>query len=438
MKKQIFTVLLAFAFGLGITLIASTESMAVHKGSTGLTCGSCHTMHSSQGNATMGNSTGSLRLIRGAASGATKTAELCLTCHADNGGSGDKQFNTSVWLTTPPKVYIDTKAGSGNSAASGVLDAAVPFTKIGAGGDFSAVGTFAAGLWTLNAADTGGAGAASLGKGHSIEETQANALPPGNNVTGVSVGGLLSGLTPFTCTSCHDAHGTTVTTNGINFFRNLKADTNNRGANAWTDMSTYGDLAKTYVGAAGGTAATGSAIAAATNIWPVIDAGLTTQNVYTYKNAAVTLNGKGFGAVANVGISAFCAQCHGAWHEKLADGAGTWLSSNTNGANDWNRHPVNNFLNDSDQLSGSGSQIIDVTNYGAAGVGLPTANATTSTVYYLDTQLTSKVFCLSCHFAHGGPYNDGLRWDHTSAVSSGSQIGVALLNTVGCQQCHNK
>lgn len=434
MKKQILTVLLTFTFGLGLTLLASTGAMAVHKGSTGLTCGSCHTMHSSQGNATMGSANGSLRLIRGAGATTATTAGLCLTCHAENGGSAGTSFNTGGWATTPPKVYLTT-----NWTATDPID----FSAVGAGGDFGYIGNYNGTDWNLAGAPEHGAAGTdnsnALGKGHSLELAQVTALPPGNNVTGVSVGAALTGTTPFTCTSCHDAHGTSVTTNGINFFRNLKADTNNRGANAWSNMATYGDVAQTYVGAAAGSATGGSNVALASNIWPVINVAASTQNVYTYDNKAVTLNGKSIGGAGTVGISAFCAQCHGAWHEKLADGAGGW-SNNTNGANDWNRHPVNNFLNDGTTASGSGNTIVDTAAYGFAGTktSLPTANATTSTKYYMDTAATSKVFCLSCHFAHGGPYNDGLRWNHTASVSSGDQVGNTITSSVGCNQCHNK
>ena len=49
-----------------------------------------------------------------------------------------------------------------------------------------------------------------------------------------------------------------------------------------------------------------------------------------------------------------------------------------------------------------------------------------------------RVFCLSCHFAHGGPHYDALRWDYTSAVSSGSQFGNPIPSNKGCQLCHNR
>ena len=49
MKRLILTTLLAFAFGIGLSLLVATPSMAVHKGAGPLTCGACHTMHSSQG-----------------------------------------------------------------------------------------------------------------------------------------------------------------------------------------------------------------------------------------------------------------------------------------------------------------------------------------------------------------------------------------------------
>jgi len=66
MKKHLLIALIALGLGLGLTLMVSTPSMAVHKGSGDLQCGNCHTMHSSQGGtsgASMGGGSGSFILF---------------------------------------------------------------------------------------------------------------------------------------------------------------------------------------------------------------------------------------------------------------------------------------------------------------------------------------------------------------------------------------
>jgi hypothetical protein len=142
-------------------------------------------------------------------------------------------------------------------------------------------------------------------------------------------------------------------------------------------------------------------------------------------------------AIDYVGISLFCAQCHGAWHEEISTGNGETNS-------DWRRHPVNNPIGDGTPLSGGGITITDWTHY-SSGTGItdgvnrvPAANAAGGFNQYTADASTDMVFCLSCHFAHGSKYYDILRWDYTSAVASGSQTGRGVASNVGCQQCHNR
>ncbi len=75
------------------------------------------------------------------------------------------------------------------------------------------------------------------------------------------------------------------------------------------------------------------------------------------------------------------------------------------------------------------------------GFKLPVANTGTSLdqeFYYADADNEDKVFCLSCHFAHGGPYCDALRWDYITNVVQGDQTGNAIPSNLGCQQCHSR
>ena len=75
---------------------------------------------------------------------------------------------------------------------------------------------------------------------------------------------------------------------------------------------------------------------------------------------------------------------------------------------------------------------------GATKVPMRSFNAVAGARYYGTTAGGGYVFCLSCHYAHGGPNFDALRWSHASSVSAGNQVGVGVASNVGCQQCHNR
>jgi len=160
------------------------------------------------------------------------------------------------------------------------------------------------------------------------------------------------------------------------------------------------------------------------------------QNVY----AAGSVKGDQAGGTA---FSNFCAQCHQNWHESIS-------TTNASG-DDWKRHPVDNPITDTSPNSGAGVEITRFDNYNtnpvpsplALGTStgatkLPAMQATGAGAYYFADDAADRVFCLSCHYAHGGPNNDILRWNYTSAVSAGSQTGNAIATNVGCQQCHNR
>lgn len=396
MKKLIVAAIMVFAVA-ALLMVTATPSEAVHGGSGSLTCGQCHTMHSSQGGTdspNMGTATGSTLLLR--VSAGKSISDLCLSCHAEDGDYAGTTFNSGGWATTPPKV-LRTGAGA-----------------LGSGGDFASIlsnpGT---GIYTPFANDAGVTGTASLGYGHSISNANA-LLPPGQ--TGATT------ITNFACTNCHDPHGVGVTDTAINFYRNLKSGLGDNGV-VWTAGAT-GDLAKSYVGGVAADASKGSNIGNANNAWPMY-AAAADQNVY--------LTGAG-----NSNMSRFCAQCHGKWHEAITAGNGSEA-----GQNDWARHPVDAQLVDpdpGDELSVNGTVIVDWANYNAiaAPAKLPAMQVdATGTTYYADAD-DDKVFCLSCHYAHAGPNFDALRWAYQTTVMSGDQSGISLGSTTGCQQCHNR
>ena len=144
MKRLILTTLLAFAFGIGLALLTAAPSMAVHKGSGDLTCGACHTMHSSQGGTSapsMGDGSGgatgsgSFILLRTSVTDRSQLHNFCLQCHSQNGAQKDVINNGAVAAgqpgTTPPKVHL-----TGTTSADLGWDG-VDFTTTGGGGLFN-------------------------------------------------------------------------------------------------------------------------------------------------------------------------------------------------------------------------------------------------------------------------------------------------------------
>ncbi len=398
-------------------LMAAAPAEAVHKGAGDLTCGACHTMHNSQGAAGVLNNLGgadggSIVLLRADISGRHEIHKLCLQCHASTGSMG----NGTTHLphnNEAPKVLIKIVDDDGKD----VWQQGESFNRLGAGGNF----------WPEIDATTfeaaGGDGSwdgttVGQGKGHSLG-LQAVTPPGGDTV-----------IDDFTCTSCHDPHGVAGandTDKGINLFRNLKMIPTDSGEATQVALnasfsSPYGGIASAFVPVA----ATGQP---ASKIWPVFRGGT---------EPPLPADSNSYGANAG-GISDWCAQCHDAWHEDRPEGS----TNNIDGqgaAGDWRRHPVNEPLAvGANSKSGADVQILDFTNYlpGTAGRALPVAKVGGTEVYYREGD-TDKIMCLSCHFVHGGPYNDNLRWDYTSAVGLGTQTGNAIDSTVGCQLCHNR
>ncbi len=98
-----------------------------------------------------------------------------------------------------------------------------------------------------------------------------------------------------------------------------------------------------------------------------------------------------------------------------------------------------------EEVSGTGVDTIDYAHYTGIedGYKVPAAFAGSAANigtqnYYAKDEGKYKVFCLSCHFAHAGPYRDSLRWDYLESVGLGEQVAHSIDSVTGCQQCHNR
>jgi len=435
---------LSFTF-LVVSVFISGTGYAVHKGAGGLTCGQCHTMHNSQGGVSLEGATGgSIVLLRGNVTTRAQIHNLCLQCHASNGSQADVAQQPHGQVA--PKVY---STGSWDFKTDA-------FSKIGAGGNFS---TELDSGWEATTADF-------LGYGHSLGAT--NVTPPGGDVA----------IAEFSCTNCHDPHGANIRTDSkINLFRNLKVDAFGAGSNSgvkfrdeptrtWYQFDSYvGGVNGGYFG--GSETDNGSQV-----IWPVYKGTLTGNAVSDSANSNAYATGwDGDGGVT---MSKWCAQCHDNWHEDVG-GTNNQAHVTTPGGQydlnlDTRRHAVNSMM---PRAAAPGCalnchvSLLDRTNYDNAaiidGKGLPVTASQyyTSNSYYLpecgvagnpgcgpgmDTEHggtsgnNHKVFCLTCHFAHGGPYYDNLRWDYLASVSATEprQTANTIESTTGCQLCHNR
>jgi hypothetical protein len=454
--KSIFIVVAALAT---LFVLYGTNAEAVHKGAGALVCGQCHTMHNSQGMVTSGNFTNSLNegvgvaggagdlgeigsvvLLRGPVDGRNEVHNLCLQCHAENGAQADVAM--APHGNRPPKVYRTTDRGIAVYPANN--SAPVDYSLMGSGGDFSFTGTFDGSTWTGLTADDGGAACADdtdnpqLGRGHSL----GCLLPTPPGATDAPLDSL-------SCTNCHDPHGTDdPLSTTINIYRNLKkAPTGGGGGSAPDGDGTVTVTVGTYVGGASSLKAgalnfSGTNPTLVTHTWPVTITGVAADSNTFYEGA-------NDGDMQN-GISAWCAQCHDLWHE---DRAGDTNGPVVNGGGqDWRRHPVDTEFKSALPLSGGSVEKTDSAHYlnvavvpilsrhnlakagnviGAGDVNYGIASDLTGTT-------GAKVFCLSCHWVHGGPWFDNMRWDYTSTVSNGGQVGNSIPSNVGCQICHNR
>ena len=224
-----------------LSLILSSSVHAVHKGAGDIVCGGCHTMHNSQGNASLeGNP--SIVLLRGAVTTRAQIHKLCLQCHASNGAQATTVHAPQNVIA--PKVY-SIGAWTENDA----------FNLIGAGGNFS---TELGSNWDVTTTAT-------LGYGHSLGATSVT--PPGGEAD--------PSISEFSCTNCHDPHGTSNTADtAISIFRNLKVNPTGAGANS--GIKFVNDPTRTYrehhsyVGGVNGTYFGGTELDNGGNvIWPV-------------------------------------------------------------------------------------------------------------------------------------------------------------------------
>ena len=131
-----------------------------------------------------------------------------------------------------------------------------------------------------------------------------------------------------------------------------------------------------------------------------------------------------FFALGNT-VTAFCCGCHGDFHDENEeeDGSGNWI-----------RHPADHEIPDSGEYAsafgasgGTGTYDPDVP------VARPDLSSGTPSGTVTLGPGGDMVMCLSCHVAHGSPYDDMLRWDYNGMIADGGGA-----DGTGCFVCHTK
>lgn len=122
----------------------------------------------------------------------------------------------------------------------------------------------------------------------------------------------------------------------------------------------------------------------------------------------------GIGFALGYTTTAFCTGCHGLFHNVQKSG-GNWI-----------RHPSDAVIPDSGEYA-SISTTYDVNVPVARPSGFSWTGGPIGTV----AAGTDMVMCLSCHVAHGSPYDDLLRWDYNTMKAGGGGA-----DGTGCFVCH--
>lgn len=116
----------------------------------------------------------------------------------------------------------------------------------------------------------------------------------------------------------------------------------------------------------------------------------------------------GFCGVGENTMTAYCTGCHGNFHVQ------------TNNVGGWIRHPSDAPLSTE-----------ECGNYEVYDPEVPVAR-TALTGVLSTVNSGDLVMCLSCHRAHGSPYDDMLRWDYDTMV-----INDSVNSSDGCFKCHS-
>jgi len=374
MKKAVFLIVtLVFVF--------ATSGLETAHAKVQGACVNCHTMHNSQDGgemATFGNETGANNAL---------TKGSCLGCH------GQVPAGANHFLNSTPQVYH-----SGGTDLAGGNFAYIKGDKAVTTGDTSTCGH--------NVVDT------------SVADANLD-TPPGGAGDALAIKAKNS--PNFTCGGVYGCHGDRSKADSFG----AVSGAHHSNVSGECDGSDIGNSYRFLAGVKG------------------------YENMvadYEYQNADATHHNEYYGvktatdsgddgsydlAPLNNTISGLCAECHGEFHSNEDIGSGA-----ADNDSPFLRHPTDVVLTSDASKEykyyngddGDGTATFSV----VAPVARQSAPASISgTVTLTDEDGNGDVvMCLSCHYAHAGPYEDILRWDYTTMIAE-----TASTNT-GCFICH--
>jgi len=356
-------------------------------------CSACHTMHYSQDGTTPSGASGgpNNRLL----------LNTCIGCHTGTNSSPGSGNPPYVLDTSEPNYGTGLGTGTGTESSATTL----------AGGNF---------YWV---ADTGGNDDTT---GHNVNGISgADANFSGDTIPGstVSYDSWNSG-NGLNCAGTYGCHGLRDTADNDN----AMTGTHHGDATANRTADNYRFLEYDGVGI-GSTTGDTTAIDGLED--PDWEFQPTTSAHNQYKGAVRSSDDISDYST----ISAFCASCHGNFHNNggtAGTGKGT-AGTNTWDTDPWIRHPVDYEMAYSGEFQNYNGATSNSATYSLiAPVASSNVSSVLSTVTIGGGAGETIVMCLSCHRAHGTPFADMLRWDYSSG---NCQAGTAD-SDCGCFICH--
>lgn len=344
-------------------------------------CVNCHTMHNSQDGTSMmvdGTSGPAPALVRAAS---------CYGCH------GDVDIVNGVW--------DDFVTAPGRTPRINAQD----YGDFGVDGDTLAGGSF---YWV----DTNGMGQDA--KGHNVVtvagmDAKLGYQPPGWNAAFSANGQINNGAQTWTAqltcagvTGCHGDHTATDDFTAV------------KGGHHGDDSTLDGSsVAKSYRFLKG--------------ILGLEDPEWEFQPTASKHNQYHGEARKADTATNTKTISYLCAECHGDFHS----GAGDLGADGTIWGAPWLRHPTDLDMND---LPNTEYALYNEDK--SYSVVAPVASTDVSVVKssVLNGPGDAVVTCISCHRAHGSPYDDLLRWNYNE--TGHEMVAAGGAGNVGCFVCH--
>ncbi len=321
-----------------------------------------------------------------------KVTGRCDKCHTMHNSQNNAPMakTDSGGNSTTPFGHL-TRASCTGCHAGLITDSGAPNifgTTYGSGGNTTAGGTFAATIVDSAAGD--------YHKVHNVrditwtkEEVELLNATPGAESGGYTEPAGANQLTCAGTLGCHGDHTQAGSDAGIRGFHH-----------GWKEGYRYLQF---YDGAAS-TAIKGKG----SSNWELGGATATNHNVY-YATS-------GINDTARDSISALCSLCHGDFHG----------DTDVHNGSTWIRHPTENLLSAATGWN-MASVTVDYENNPFGFNGAEYTSASTTSAY---TTNGARVTCVSCHRAHGTPYNDILRWDYATMSAGGG-------GTTGCLGCHH-